>query len=104
MDSQERCEWSGRPLTESGGLRRAQHTGLPGVPEIGHRRNDAPMPSVDVGETEGIVELYNIHGVLGAYRITSGGLRWDEELAKRSQRRRDRLGSRSAAWEKEQKL
>jgi hypothetical protein len=57
----------------------------------------APIPSVDVDETEGIVELYNINGVLGAYRITDGGLRWDEELAKRLQQERDRLGRESAA-------
>lgn len=56
----------------------------------------AEMPSVDVDETKGIVELYNVRGILGAYRITDNGLRWDEELAKRLQRERDRLCRRKA--------
>ena len=51
----------------------------------------APIPSVSVDDTEGVVELYNVNGVLGAYRITDTGLRWDEALAKRLQRERDRL-------------
>ena len=42
-------------------------------------------------ETEGIVELYNVNGVLGAYRIADDRLRWDERLAKRLRRERDRL-------------
>jgi hypothetical protein len=52
---------------------------------------DADIPSVSVDETEGVVELYNVNGVLGAYRITDDGLRWDERLAKRLQRERERL-------------
>ena len=46
----------------------------------------ADIPSVDVDETEGIVELYNINGALGAYRVTNGGLRWDEDLVRRMRR------------------
>jgi hypothetical protein len=52
---------------------------------------DADQPSVSVDETEGVVELYNVNGVLGAYRITDDGLRWDEKLAKRLQRDYDRI-------------
>ena len=52
---------------------------------------DADIPSVSVDETEGIVELYNVNGVLGAYRIADDRLRWDERLAKRLRRERDRL-------------
>jgi hypothetical protein len=53
---------------------------------------DADVPSVDVDDADGIVELSNVRGVLGAYRITPDGtLRWDEELARTLQRRRDRL-------------
>jgi len=52
---------------------------------------DADVPSVSVDETAGIVELYNVRGVLGAYRITDRGLRWDENLAKRLQREYDRI-------------
>ena len=40
---------------------------------------DADIPSVSANETAGVVELYNVNGVLGAYRITDRGLRWDEE-------------------------
>ena len=40
---------------------------------------DADQPSVSVDETAGIVELYNVRGVLGAYRITDRGLRWDQQ-------------------------
>ena len=60
----------------------------------------ADMPSVSVDETAGVVELYNVRGVLGAYRITPSGLRWDEELAKRLQRKRDRLHRESAALDR----
>ncbi len=52
---------------------------------------DADIPSVSVDETLGVVELYNVNGVLGAYRITDRGLRWDERLAKRLQRDYDRI-------------
>ena len=52
---------------------------------------DADQPSVSMDETEGVVELHDVNGVLGAYRITDDGLRWDERLAKRLQRERDRL-------------
>ena len=55
---------------------------------------DADIPSVSVDETAGIVELYNVRGVLGAYRIADRGLRWDEKLAKRLQREYDRIHSR----------
>jgi hypothetical protein len=55
---------------------------------------DADIPSVSVDETEGVVELDNVNGVLGAYRITDRGLRWDEGLAKRLQREYDRIHSR----------
>jgi hypothetical protein len=54
----------------------------------------ADIPSVSVDETLGVVELYNVRGVLGAYRITDRGLRWDEKLAKRLQRERERSRSR----------
>ena len=55
--------------------------------------NHAPMPSVDVDETQGVVELYNVNGVLGAYSIASDEtLRWEEDLAKKLQREHDRLG------------
>jgi hypothetical protein len=50
----------------------------------------ADQPSVSVDENEGIVELSNVNGILGAYRITSdGGLRWDEQRLKRPQRERE---------------
>ncbi len=53
---------------------------------------DADVPSVSVDERAGIVELYNVNGVLGAYRITPDGtLRWDEDLARKLQREHDRL-------------
>jgi hypothetical protein len=53
---------------------------------------DADVPSVSVDERAGIVELYNIRGVLGAYRVTADGtLRWDEKLAAGLQREYDRL-------------
>jgi len=53
---------------------------------------DADVPSVSVDERAGIVELYNVNGVLGAYRITSDGtLRWDEKTARELQREYDRL-------------
>jgi hypothetical protein len=53
---------------------------------------DADVPSVSVDERAGIVELYNVTGVLGAYRITPDGtLRWDEKVAARLQREYDRL-------------
>jgi len=45
-------------------------------------RCDADIPSVSVDEMAGVVELYNVNGVFGAYRITDRGLRWDETLAK----------------------
>jgi len=49
------------------------------------------MPSVKVDKTAGIVDLYNVNGVLGAYRIASDGtLRWDEDLARRLMPRRER--------------
>ncbi len=51
---------------------------------------DADIPSVSVDETAGVVELYNVNRVLGAYRITDTSLRWDEKLAKRLQRERER--------------
>jgi hypothetical protein len=52
----------------------------------------APMPSVDVDETEGVVELYNVNGVLDAYRITPDGtLRWDGKAAMRLRRARDHI-------------
>lgn len=51
----------------------------------------ADMPSIDVDEAAGVVELGNVHGMLGAYRITPSGLRWDEKLAKRLQRENDRV-------------
>jgi len=54
--------------------------------------DDADIPSVSVDERAGIVELYNVNGVLGAYRITPDGtLRWDEKLAARLQREYDQL-------------
>jgi hypothetical protein len=53
---------------------------------------DADIPSVSVDERAGIVELYNVRGVLGAYRITPDGtLRWDEKLAAELQREYDGL-------------
>jgi hypothetical protein len=52
---------------------------------------DADIPSVSVDERAGSVELYNVRGVLAAYRITPDGtLRWDETLAARLQREYDR--------------
>jgi hypothetical protein len=51
---------------------------------------DADQPSVSVDETLGVVELHNVNGVLGAYRVTDKGLRWDERLAKKLQRGRER--------------
>jgi hypothetical protein len=51
---------------------------------------DADIPSVTADETAGIVELYNVRGVLGAYRIADRGLRWDDRLAKKLQRERAR--------------
>jgi len=63
----------------------------------------APIPSVDVDETGGVVELYNINGVLGAYRITDSGLRWDDEMAKRLQRERDRLVESASLGRTDQK-
>ena len=66
--------------------------------------NDAPIPSVSVDETEGVVELYNVNGVLGGYRITDNGLTWDAKLAKWLQREYDRIFcEKSAAWEEEHK-
>ena len=54
--------------------------------------DDVPMPSVSADETEGVVELYNVNGVLGAYRITPDGtLRWDGKAARRLQREHDRI-------------
>ena len=54
--------------------------------------SDADIPSVSVDETEGVVELSNVNGVLGAYRITPDGtLRWDGELAERLRREHDRI-------------
>jgi hypothetical protein len=52
---------------------------------------DADIPSVSVDETEGVVELYNVNGVLGAYRIADDCLRWDDELAKKLQQDYDRI-------------
>ena len=52
--------------------------------------SNADTPSVSVDETLGVVELHNVNGVLGAYRITDDGLRWDEKSAKGLQRERDR--------------
>jgi hypothetical protein len=49
----------------------------------------ADIPSVSVDESAGVVELHNVNGVLGAYRITDRGLRWDEKLAKQLQQDRD---------------
>lgn len=40
----------------------------------------ADQPSIDVDEAHGVVKLYNVNGVLGAYRITARRLRWDEKL------------------------
>jgi hypothetical protein len=42
---------------------------------------NAPIPSVNVDDVPGIIELYNVNGVLGVYRITKRGLRWDKRLA-----------------------
>jgi hypothetical protein len=54
--------------------------------------DDADVPSVSVDERAGIVELYNVRGVLGAYRITPyRTLRWDENLEMELQREYDRL-------------
>jgi hypothetical protein len=59
---------------------------------------NAPMPSVDVDETEGVVELHNVNGTLGAYRIAADGtLRWDELLAERLRRKQERPRRRSVA-------
>jgi hypothetical protein len=53
---------------------------------------DADIPSVSVDEAAGVVKLYNVNGGLGAYRITPDPtLRWDEDLAKRMRRERERL-------------
>ena len=65
--------------------------------------NDAPIPSVSVDETEGVVELYNVNGVLGAYRITDKGLKWDAKLAKQIQREYDQILRERIAWDEEQK-
>jgi len=50
-----------------------------------------------VDESAGVVELYNVNGILGAYRVTDKGLRWDEKLAKRLQQDRDLTHARRIA-------
>ncbi len=62
-----------------------------------HRRcgADAPIPSVDIDEVEGIVELHNVNGMLGAFRITNDGrLRWSPGLSRRCQRKHDAIQGR----------